>query len=352
MPDVSPEPEEEALQAELAEQNRILHHHILAQRQLMPQGMGHRLYGTSATPLPLQRPRILFYHPANLVVTASAGLSLSDLHRALAPYRQWLPLVPWDGQEDTLGGAVAAALEGPYRGYGSFRDRVIGLSVVIPALGPVNLGARVVKNVAGYNVLRLLWGSRGTLGVITAVTVKVSPWPEWQGMWQIPVAPDSWRETLETFKTFAATWAALSLSRESGRLTLYAVAHGRPSLASAFVDRLGPPSGTAIPPLSSGAPIIVAGAVTRSIMPEFLQCWPSSAPVRVEAQSGAFFGYLHDGQEYQALARWLADRQGSLRVLRDPEAATPPPLVRDRWWASLKALWDPDGCLWDPRKEG
>jgi glycolate oxidase subunit GlcD len=117
---------------------------------------------------------------ANQVVTAGAGMRLGDLQRLLAERRQWLPLrPPFAIRNRSLGGVVALGLGGPERvGYGAPRDLVLGLQFVDARGRLINTGGRVVKNVAGYDLTRLMVGSAGTLGFITRVTFRIASLPE------------------------------------------------------------------------------------------------------------------------------------------------------------------------------
>lgn len=119
------------------------------------------------------------HEPADLVATVRAGTTLSALASALAPHRQWLPLDPPDRGDATVGGVVAQASAGPLReGHGTPRDHVLGLRLVTGDGRVLDLGGRVVKNVAGYDLVRLATGSRGTLGLITRLHLRLRPLPE------------------------------------------------------------------------------------------------------------------------------------------------------------------------------
>ncbi|HEX7606408.1 MAG TPA: glycolate oxidase subunit GlcE, partial [Usitatibacter sp.] len=122
---------------------------------------------------------IVAYEPKELVVTVRAGTRLADLESALAAERQMLPFEPPHFAEGaTIGGAVAAGLSGPRRPYaGSLRDFVLGTRIVNGKGEDLNFGGRVIKNVAGYDVSRLMAGALGTLGVITEISFKVLPRP-------------------------------------------------------------------------------------------------------------------------------------------------------------------------------
>ena len=122
---------------------------------------------------------IVAYDPTELVITARAGTTLREIGKALSEKNQMLAFEPprFDGLA-TLGGIVAAGLAGPRRqAVGSVRDFVLG-AVLMDGKGEVlHFGGQVMKNVAGYDVSRLLAGSLGTLGLILEVSVKVLPRP-------------------------------------------------------------------------------------------------------------------------------------------------------------------------------
>ncbi len=114
----------------------------------------------------------------DMTVTVQAGMILSDLNEVLAARGQWLPLDPAVGEETTIGGLIAADASGPLRNaYGKVRDFLLGVELVNGIGEIVRGGGRVVKNVAGYDVPRLLCGSYGTLGVIVSATFKTVPRP-------------------------------------------------------------------------------------------------------------------------------------------------------------------------------
>lgn len=118
---------------------------------------------------------ILSYEPSELVVTVRAGTPLAELEAALAEKGQCLPFEPPHfGEDATVGGMVAAGLSGPSRAsVGSVRDYVLGVSMVNGKGEQLVFGGQVMKNVAGYDVSRLMAGSLGTLGLVTAVSIKV-----------------------------------------------------------------------------------------------------------------------------------------------------------------------------------
>ncbi|MBQ0961289.1 glycolate oxidase subunit GlcE [Ideonella sp. 4Y11] len=130
-------------------------------------------------PLDVQALRgISSYEPTELVITARAGTPLAELEAALAEQGQCLPFEPprFGESGGTLGGMVAAGLAGPARAaVGGVRDYVLGASLLNGQAELMSFGGQVMKNVAGYDVSRLLAGSMGVLGVICEVSLKVLP---------------------------------------------------------------------------------------------------------------------------------------------------------------------------------
>lgn len=118
------------------------------------------------------------YEPADLTITAGAGALIQDLSTETAAHGQWLPFDPPDVFNRTLGGLVAAGLSGPLRtGYGPLRNHVLGATIVCGDGRILKLGGKVVKNVAGFDILKPMVGSRGELAVITSVTIRLFPLP-------------------------------------------------------------------------------------------------------------------------------------------------------------------------------
>lgn len=121
---------------------------------------------------------VVHYEPADLTLTAGAGLGVRALGELADRNGQWLPVDAPGSVGGTLGAAVACGVSGPLQGcYGGVRDNVLGLEVVTGSGRILRIGGRVVKNVAGYDMVRLFTGSRGSLGVITRVSVRLFPRP-------------------------------------------------------------------------------------------------------------------------------------------------------------------------------
>ncbi|MCL6636484.1 MAG: FAD-binding oxidoreductase [Alicyclobacillus sp.] len=166
---------------EVAEVLRLAHAHRWT---VQPRGAGTQL-ATGNLPQPVQvvlslarLHRLVSYSPADLVVTVQAGMPLATLAAELARSGQMLPLDPPVNPAATVGGLAATSTAGPRRLlYGSWRDQTIALRVVCPGGSIVRTGAKVVKNVAGYDMTKLFLGSFGTLGVLTEITFKLRPLP-------------------------------------------------------------------------------------------------------------------------------------------------------------------------------
>ncbi len=122
---------------------------------------------------------IVEYEPADLTVTAQAGVTLGALSRICGAEGQWLPLDPAGGEEGTLGATLATASYGPlHAAFGLPRDHLLGVTVVAGDGRVLRFGGKVVKNVAGFDLGKLIVGSWGTLGVITSATLRLHPTPQ------------------------------------------------------------------------------------------------------------------------------------------------------------------------------
>jgi len=116
------------------------------------------------------------HHPDDLLATVQAGTTLADLNATLGEAGQWWPLDPLGG--GTLGATIAAAADGPLAAtYGAPRDLVLGLTLALADGRIVKAGGRVVKNVAGYDLVKLYTGSWGTLGVIVEANLRLHALP-------------------------------------------------------------------------------------------------------------------------------------------------------------------------------
>lgn len=180
---------------------------------------------------------VVAYEPTELVITARCGTSLSEIEETLEQKNQMLAFEPPHfGAGATLGGCVAAGLSGPRRASaGSVRDFVLGLKIVDGRGQALVFGGQVMKNVAGYDVSRLLAGSLGTLGLILEVSLKVLPQPaaEMTLRLELPQA-----KALENLNRWAGQPLPISASAwQDGELGLRL--SGAPGAIRAAADKIG-----------------------------------------------------------------------------------------------------------------
>jgi glycolate oxidase FAD binding subunit len=122
--------------------------------------------------------RVWHYEPADLTVTAEPGMKFGDFQHFVGRQGLWLPLDPPGGARASLGGIIATNAAGPLRlAYGAPRDIVLGMKIATTEGKVFKAGGRVVKNVTGYDIGKLLIGSYGTLGVIVEASFKLFPLP-------------------------------------------------------------------------------------------------------------------------------------------------------------------------------
>jgi glycolate oxidase FAD binding subunit len=132
--------------------------------------------------------RVVAHEAADLTVTVEAGCTLADLNDVLASAGQFLPLDPPHPEQRTVGSIIATDAWGPWRlEHGKVRDLLIGVTVVLASGTVVRGGGRVVKNVAGYDLMKLFAGSFGTLGIVVEATFKVRPQPAHTAVLVVPV---------------------------------------------------------------------------------------------------------------------------------------------------------------------
>jgi glycolate oxidase FAD binding subunit len=180
---------------------------------------------------------VVDYQPKELVLTARAGTPLAEIETLLTEQGQMLAFEPphFDGSA-TLGGCIAAGLSGPRRPYaGAARDFVLGVRLIDGTGQPLRFGGQVIKNVAGYDVSRLMVGALGTLGLITEVSLKVLPKPaaeatlqfeldeaaailkmnQWAGQ-PLPLSATAWHTGLLTVRLSGATSAVHAAQAKLG----------------------------------------------------------------------------------------------------------------------------------------
>lgn len=205
--------------------------------------LGHALRGELLDMRALQG--IVEYEPSELVVTVRAGTPLAQLEQALAAQGQCLAFEPphfaAQGREATVGGMVAAGLSGPARAsVGAVRDYVLGIEIINGRAEQLRFGGQVMKNVAGYDVSRLMAGSWGSLGVITEVSLKVLPMAPAEATLRFDDCSQA--QALEWLNRWGGQPLPLNASnwlQEDGKGTLYLRLRGARAAVQAATLRLG-----------------------------------------------------------------------------------------------------------------
>lgn len=300
---------------------------------------------------------IVSYEPTELVITARCGTSLSEVQKILEEKNQMLPFEPPHfGPGATLGGCVATGLSGPRRASaGSVRDYVLGAKIVDGRGQALAFGGQVMKNVAGYDVSRLLAGSLGTLGLILEVSLKVLPRPPAEmtlGM-ELPQA-----KALESLNRWAGRPLPISASAwRDGELRLRL--SGAESAIRAAAGQLG---GDAIAPEAAAQFWTGVREQTDAFFAGETPLWrlslPSNAPVQALPgdqllEWGGALRWLKSSAEADTV-RTAAARAGGHATLfraRDKAAGVFAPLapVLARLHRELKKSLDPAGIL-NPRR--
>ncbi|HET7457715.1 MAG TPA: FAD-binding oxidoreductase [Gemmatimonadaceae bacterium] len=176
---------------------------------------------------------IVEYVPGDLTLTALAGTPLDEIESATRSERQWLPFDPFGAEAGTIGATVATASYGPLaHGFGLPRDNVLGVEFVTGVGDVVRGGGRVVKNVAGFDLVRLVVGSWGSLGALTEVTVRLRALPD-ADVTVAVVLPDE--------------------EDDARGIVQRVLAAQRTSLAPVALEVVGPTLATAIAPASGAA---------------------------------------------------------------------------------------------------
>ena len=167
----------------------------------------------------LVSPDVVHYEPGDLTLTVRATATLRDIDQLVRPEGQWLPLDPAGDVDGTLGATIATASAGPLASaFGTPREQVLGVEVVTGRGEVIRAGGRVVKNVAGFDLTRLMTGAWGTLGAITEVSVRLRALPELEATVAVPSsAPAAWDWLSATeYTPYAAELLSPSLARALG----------------------------------------------------------------------------------------------------------------------------------------
>jgi glycolate dehydrogenase FAD-binding subunit len=321
---------------------------------LAPMGAARTLARMRPTPVAVgvslaRMTRVLAYEPDDMTVIAEAGLTLAVLNDLAAAHGQRLPADPVRPEHTTLGALVAAAQAGPLRlSEGTVRDLLIGVRFAGHGGRMIHGGGQVVKNVAGYDLMKVMVGSFGTLGIITETTFKMRPIPQLYTLVTTPFAdldgalsavaalhgavPLIHLEVVSAAVAKALGHAAgpqvLAGCAGSAEEVEYLLAQARAILGSASAASTGAEAAAAYHRLrdfeANDAALVAQIAVAPAELAQSLmQC---GAEFRAHAGSGVaqlFTGEVADADVLErTLTRWRGIAragQGNLRVLRVPE---------------------------------
>jgi glycolate oxidase FAD binding subunit len=268
--------------------------------------------------------QVLEHAAGDLVVRAQAGVRLADLQQHLAPAGQWLALDPPEPRA-TLGGVVAANASGPRRlRYGTVRDLIIGITVVLADGTVARAGGKVVKNVAGYDLAKLFCGSLGTLGMVAEVIFRLHPVPAAAAVVTVALdAPERVGQATRRLLRSALEPSAIELSLDEwgwpGRLTVVfeGIRPGVDAQAAAAAELLGQDGEAAVAgPGETDAALSQLGALPfeKAELAFKATCPPAELPAVL---AGGVLG--RDGQLRAHAGTgvlWLASgaREGDLRA--------------------------------------
>ncbi|GMR16687.1 MAG: glycolate oxidase subunit GlcE [Gammaproteobacteria bacterium] len=180
---------------------------------------------------------IISYEPGELVITARAGTPLKEIEELLAKNNQMLPFEPPHfGEHATLGGAIATGLSGSRRPFtGSARDFVLGTKIITGKGDIMSFGGQVIKNVAGYDVSRLMVGALGTLGLLLEISIKVLPRPHTEVSQCIAMSEQQALKTMHQLNQSSLPLSALAYEDEK----LYIRLSGASSAVTSAQTKVG-----------------------------------------------------------------------------------------------------------------
>ena len=309
------------------------------------------------------------HEPADLTAVAPAGVMLEELDAQLAPAGQRLPLDPPHAERATLGGVLAVGAGGPLRTrHGLPRDFVLGMTVLRADGELVKAGGRVVKNVTGYDLMRLWCGSLGTIGIVTSVAVRVLPRVETIDFRFEAGSLEEGRALAERFLRADLRPELLDLTKGDGgwsglvRLVEGAVPKAEslagPDLAPATesdyltVRDLGFGEGDALTLRASCPTSAIASttAALEALAPSRVLVRPLAREVRATWQDGAVPDATEVAGAVGRLRTGLSEHGGALVAERIPDELRE---ALDPWgrpgnfgrMAAVKAAFDPDGRL-------
>ncbi len=290
--------------------------------------------------------QVIDYPARDMTVTVQAGIRLAELQAVLATENQELPVdVPMPDRA-TLGGSIAVNAGGPRRfGCGTLRDYVIGITLMNDEGEAFKAGGRVVKNVAGYDIMKLATGSLGTLGVITQVTLKVKPTAGASEWLALPCPEADVPTVLGILNRTRTRPSAVVLTvvgpdreitvgyEDNPPAVAWQVTQLREELPDGLRSRLGvlPPheaerrrTAQRDFPLWDTHPVTFKANVLPALSWEFIKRVGGLGPVQALVGNGIVFGHLPDAAAVPRLQAAAGECGGNVVLLRCPaEAKTP-----------------------------
>jgi len=312
-------------------------------------GMGGVLDGCDVELHTSRLDRVLEHSQADMVVSVEAGITLEALQEELAKAGQFLPLDPFNSPGHTIGGLLATGWTGPLRlRFRSPRDFLIGIRVALPDGKLATGGGRVVKNVSGYDMMKLHYGALGSLGIIVAASFKVFPNP----LHDVTVSSGGgWNAATHALSTQVAP-TALELDSDGRVLARYT---GSPDAIDRLVRELG---WKAVEPTvwtvySHRAPERWARiAVPREALRRIVQALPTGSEWWASPGTGiAHWAVSVDASAVREIRAKVEAAGGKLVMLAAPDDfmrdvgawGTPPPTLEIM--RRLKKAFDPEGVL-------
>jgi glycolate oxidase FAD binding subunit len=272
--------------------------------------------------------RVVEHVPGDLVVVAEAGVPLATLQAQLAEHNQMLALDPPEPGA-TLGGIVSANASGPRRlRYGTARDLLIGVTVVLADGTTARSGGKVVKNVAGYDLGKLYTGAHGALGVVVSTTWRLHPLPAATGAVVVPVADaaEAGRlASLVTRSTLTPTAVELRWDKGSGELVVLfeSIQASVDAQSAAAIELLGGGERVAAPPSWFGARpargVVLRLAFEPFALPRVLGALPPDSTGTASACTGVAYVSVPADTDLAALRTAIAPHDGSAVVLSAPD---------------------------------
>lgn len=244
---------------------------------------------------------IVSYEPTELVITARCGTPLTVVQECLHQQGQMLAFEPPHfGGTATLGGCIAAGLAGPSRqAAGGVRDFVLG-AVIMDHTGHIlNFGGQVMKNVAGYDVSRVLCGSLGTLGLITEISLKVLPLPAQEITLQLSMAEEA---ALQDMNQWAGQPLPITATAYYANMLHVRLAGAAPALKAA-INKIG---GDVMEANHAAVFWQSLREQTHSFFNEAQQLWRLSLPSTTPAQDFSAIGASTALIEWGGAQRWLS----------------------------------------------